>query len=178
MLRFSDKQYPGRWQHTAPGVILCTECVAHTETTPLFTDFKLVRSKRPGRTHHTQNSDHGIVQVTPTRIKSAQGLATSQATKPPDEIVHIRYILFTYGLQTLCVRLWRPGEMWMRSLQRIDGPTLLRSGAQYKFSSPEHSVVLIPYCAISRAPSGIACRRYAHSKAGHYDLSKSCRHHT
>ena len=125
--------------------------------------FKLVRSKRPRRTHRTKNSDHGILQVDPTRTKSAQRLATSQATKPRDEFVHILLILFICGLQTLCVRLWRPGEMSMRSSQRVAGPTRLTSGAQYMLSSPGTLVVLIPYCANSRAPSGIACRRYAHS---------------
>ena len=57
-----------------------------------LTHFKLVCSKRPRHTRRTQKLGPRNPTSRSTRTKSAQGLATSQANKPPDEIVHIKYL--------------------------------------------------------------------------------------
>ena len=90
-LRISDKRYADPWQHTTPGVTPCTELVACIQTTPLFSDFKLVRPK-----------GHAVLTIPKTRTTESYESFTTctkkrsrsrdfTATKPPDEIVHIRY---------------------------------------------------------------------------------------
>ena len=98
-----------------------------------------------------------------TRTKSAQGLATSQATKPPNEIVHIKYIYCLLMASRLFV-IVSGGQGKCRCVPRnASWPDFVEKRRPIQVSSLGTLVVLIPYCAISRAPSGIACRGYARS---------------
>ena len=142
------------WWHAAPGVTPCTDLLI----------LKLVRSKRPRSTRCIQKLGPRNPTSYSTRTKSAQGLATSQQ-------LNLRMKL--YILNTYIVYLWPPDSLCssLEARGNVDaflatrrGPTSLRSGAQYKFSSSEQLVVLIPYCANnSRATFGVGLPRYAPS---------------
>ena len=78
-----------------------------------------------------------------------------------------------YILDTYIVYLWPPDSLCssLEARGNVDaflatrrGPTSLRGGAQYMFSSVGTLVVLIPYCANnSRATFGVGLPRYAPS---------------
>ena len=119
MLRFSDKQYPGLAACNARRHAMYRTCGTYIDNATIYPFQARSFQKATPYSPYPKLGPWNPTSHSYMYKKSAQGLATSQATKPPDEIVHIGYILFTYGLQTLCVSLWRPGEMLMRASQRV-----------------------------------------------------------